>query len=215
MDFGDLHRHQPTAICLVRVDISGSKAPRHALEVQRHAARLGYTSLYTVRPPIDVPDPVGYALGLAASLNVDAMIVYDLETVGHTPSRVCETLDLETVCPPVTWAAAAAGPADSAHAHPEQPLTIASARRIMQQHLNCRTMDCPRKSSAYSYLVRVGKIVPPVDTPRERAAGRGIAYRPRPDEDNPLPEGVSIETLLNVLAGLVDYSPSRNRSGSR
>ena len=38
---------------------------------------------------------IGYALGLAAGLGVDAMIVYDLETVGHTPSRVCELFDLE------------------------------------------------------------------------------------------------------------------------
>ncbi|MEU6562286.1 hypothetical protein [Nocardia nova] len=211
MDFGDRHRHQPTAICLVRVDVSGSTAPRHALEVQRHAARLGYTPLYTVRPPIDVPDPVGYALGLATSLNVDAMIVYDLETVGNAPSRVCELFDLETVCPPVTWAAAAPGPADAAHAHPEQPLTVVAARRIMQQHLNCRAMECPRKSSAYSFLVRMGKIVPPVDSPRERAAARGIAYLPRPDEDAPLPEGVSVETLLDVLSGLADYSPSGKR----
>lgn len=101
MDSGEPN-HKPTAICLVRAEISGEAAPRHALEVQRHAARRGYTHLYTVRPRADDRDPVGYALGIAAGLSVDAMVVYDLETVGNTPSRVCETLDLETVCPPAT-----------------------------------------------------------------------------------------------------------------
>lgn len=211
MDFGDRHRHQPTAICLVRVDISGPRAPRHALEVHRHAARLGYAPLYTVRPPIDVPDPVGYALGLAAGLNADAVVVYDLETVSNSPSRVCEMFDLETVCPPVTWAAAAPGAADAAHTHPEQPLTVRSAQWILQQHKECRAFDCQRKASAYSFLVREGKIVPPVGTPRERAAARGLAFLPRRDNDVPLPKGVNLETLLDVLAGLADYTPTSKR----
>lgn len=133
MDSGEPN-HKPTAICLVRAEVSGREASRHAIEVQRHAARLGYLHLYTVRPPFDDPDPVGYALGLAAGLSVDAVIVYDLETVGNTPSRVCEMFDLETVCPPATWAAAAPVAPDVAHTHPEQPLTVGSAQRIMQQH---------------------------------------------------------------------------------
>lgn len=73
--------------------------------------------------------------------------------------------------------------------------------------LGCRALECPRKSSAYSFLVRAGKIVPPVDTPRERAAARGIAFQPRHDHDGPLPEGVNLETLLDVLVGLAEYSP--------
>ena len=77
--------------------------------------------------------------------------------------------------------------------------------------LHCRAAECPRKASAYSFLVRAGKIVPPVHTPRERAAARGIAFRPRPDSDAPLPEGVNLETLLDVLAGLVEYSPVGKR----
>ncbi|NKY86808.1 hypothetical protein [Nocardia veterana] len=203
--------HKPTAICLVRTDVSSTEAARHADAVQRHASKLGYFPLYTVRPPVDDPDPVGYAIGLAAGLSVDAMVVYDLETVGNTPSRVCEIFDLETVCPPTTWAAAASGPVDVAHVHPEQPLTVGSARQIMQQHLKCHAIECPRKPSAYSFLVRAGKIVPPVDTPRERAAARGIAFRPRPDSDVPLPEVVDLETLLDVLAGLTEHSPIGNR----
>ena len=129
----DEPNHQPTAITLVRAEVSGPHAPRHAMEVQRHAERLGYVHLYTVRPPADATDPIGYALGLAASLNVDAVIVYDLETVANTPSRVCEMFDLETVCPPATWAAIMPGSIDPEHAHPQQPLTVATAQQIMQQ----------------------------------------------------------------------------------
>lgn len=205
MDFGQPNQ-KPTAICLVRAEVSGSHAPRHAMEVQRHAERLGYLNLYTVRPPADATDPIGYALGLAACLNVDAVVVYDLETVGNTPSRVCEMFDLETVCPPATWAATLPGFADPEHSHPEQPLTVASAHQIMQEHVDCRAVECPRKASAYSCLVREGKIVPPVDSPRERPAGRGLRFRPRRTDDAPLPDGVNLETLLDVLSGLADYA---------
>ncbi|MGW0055860.1 hypothetical protein [Nocardia nova] len=207
MNAGTRNVQRPIAIGLIPADVSGSRAPLHAEQICRHAERMGYVYAYTVQPPADDADPIGYALGLAAGLGVDAMIVYDLETVGHTPSRVCELFDLETVCPPVTWAAAVLSPDDAAHRHPEQPLTVVSAQRIMQQHLKCHAISCARKSSAYSFLVREGKIVPPVDTPRERAAARGIPFRPRPDSDAPLPEGVNLETLLEVLAGLAEYSP--------
>ncbi|NKY48266.1 hypothetical protein [Nocardia cerradoensis] len=179
--------------------------------MQRHAERLGYLHLYTVRPPADAADPVGYALGLAASLNVDAIVVYDLETVGNSPSRVCDMFDLETVCPPATWAVTLPGFADPEHSHPEQPLTVASAQQIMQEHVNCRAVECPRKASAYSCLVRAGKIVPPVDSPRERAAARGLRFRPRRTNDCPLPDGVNLETLLDILSGLADYASTGNR----
>ncbi|ATL66563.1 hypothetical protein [Nocardia terpenica] len=39
---------KPSAIGLVRKDVSGPDAPRHAVEVQRHAHSLGYQYLYTV-----------------------------------------------------------------------------------------------------------------------------------------------------------------------
>ncbi|WP_157126384.1 hypothetical protein [Nocardia mikamii] len=208
MDFGQPNQ-KPTAICLVRAEVSGPHAPRHAMEVQRHAERLGYLHLYTVHPPADATDPVGYALGLAASLNVDAMVVYDLETVGNTPSRVCEMFDLETVCPPATWAADLPGFSDPEHSHPLQPLTADTAHQIMQQHKNCRAVECPRKASAYSCLVREGKIVPPVDIPRERAAAHGPRFRPRRTDDAPLPHGVNLEILLDVLGGLADNASVR------
>ncbi|MGW0358530.1 hypothetical protein ACWDXV_30440 [Nocardia nova] len=49
---------------------------------------------------------------------------------------------------------------DAAHAHPEQPLTVDAAQRNMQQHLKCHAVESSRKSNAYSFLVRAGKIVP-------------------------------------------------------
>ncbi|MDN2495955.1 hypothetical protein FHY52_04480 [Nocardia nova] len=211
MDLGERNVKRPIAIGLVRAEVSGLRVQRHTEQIRHHAERLGYVYAYTVRPPADDVDPVGYALGLAAGLGVDAMIVYDLETVGHSPSRVCQWFDLETVSPPATWAASVLSPADAVHAHPEQPLSVASAHRIMQQHLECHAVECARKSSAYSFLVRAGKIAPPIDTPRERAAARGIAFRPRPDSDVPLPDGVDLKTLLDVLVGLAEYPPSGNR----
>lgn len=174
---------RPSAIGLIRADVSGPRAPEHAEQIRRHAERMGYVYAGTVEPPAGDADPIGYALGLAAGLGVDAMIVFDLETVGHTPSLVCELFDLETVCPPVAWAAAVPSSDDAAHAHPEQLLTVVSARRIMQHHLTSHAVSCARKSRAYSFLVREGKIIPPVDSPREGAAARGIPFRPRVDSD--------------------------------
>jgi hypothetical protein len=67
---------------------------------------LGYHYVYTVRPPVDTADPIGYALGIAAGLDVAAIVTYDLAHVDNQPARVCEDFDLETVCPATTWARA-------------------------------------------------------------------------------------------------------------
>lgn len=98
---------RPKAVGVVRGEVSGLDAPRHALEVERHATGLGYRYLYTVRPPVDAADPVAYALGIAAGLDVSAIVVYDLAQVDDQPARVCDDFDLETVYPPETWARAA------------------------------------------------------------------------------------------------------------
>ncbi|WP_063044307.1 hypothetical protein [Nocardia pseudovaccinii] len=102
---------RPKAVGFVRGDVSGLAAPEHASTVARHAASLGYQYVYTIRPPQDTSDPIGYALGIAAGLDVAALVVYDLAHVDDQPARVCEDFDLETVCPATTWArAAGAGP---------------------------------------------------------------------------------------------------------
>ncbi|MGW4324304.1 hypothetical protein ACWEKR_00270 [Nocardia sp. NPDC004573] len=200
-------RQGPNAVGLVRTDTSGPHAPRHATEIRRHAEQLGYHYLYTVRPPEREVDPVGYALAIAVGVHAAALVVHDLTTVDNTPARVCETCDLETVSPAVTWARAQPGAIGPGHAHPDHPLTITEAHRIMQQHRGCRAATCPRKASALSCLVRAGKLVPPVSSPRERAAARGLVFDP-PARPLPISPGLDMETLLNVLdalsASLVD-----------
>lgn len=192
---------KPKAVGLVRPDKSRLATPKHAIDVRRHAEQLGYRYLYTVRPPEHCPDPIGYALGIAFSVQADAIVIYDLETVDNTPARVCDVCDLETVIPPTTWAATLPGFIDPSHAHPDHPLTVAESHRIMQQHIACRAVDCPRKASALSCLARMGKFVPPTKTPRERAAARGMAF-PALDSHISVSVSPSIQTLLDVLDGL-------------
>ncbi|WP_280313091.1 hypothetical protein [Nocardia abscessus] len=201
---------KPNAVGLVRTDMSGPHAPRHATEICRHAEQLGYHYLYTVRPPAREVDPVGYALAIAVGVHAAALVVHDLTTVDNTPARVCETCDLETVCPAVTWARAQPGAIGSGHTHPDHALTIAESHRIMQQHRGCRAANCPRKASALSCLVRAGKLVPPVSSPRERASARGLAFEPPADRLAVSP-GPDMETLLNVLDALTSsVADSRN-----
>ncbi|MGY4102468.1 hypothetical protein ACW2Q0_23360 [Nocardia sp. R16R-3T] len=97
-------QERPKAVGFVRGDISGLQAPRHATAVQRHASALGYHYVYTIRPPQDTGDAIGYALGIAAGLGVATIVVYDLDHVDNQPARICEDFDLETVCPATTWA---------------------------------------------------------------------------------------------------------------
>lgn len=151
---------RPKAIGVDRPDISGLDSPRRVSEMRRHAEALGYRYLYTVRPPQDRDDPVGFALAIARGVHADAVIAYDLATVDYAPGRVTVVCDLETVEPAETWAAADSAVINPAHWFPEIPLTIAGAQRIMQQHLSCRAVECPRKAAALSCLVRAGKLVP-------------------------------------------------------
>jgi hypothetical protein len=99
---------RPPAVGFVRTDVSGPDAERHALAVQQFAWRNGFRLLYTVRPPIDHGDPIGYALGLAAGLDVATIVVFDLAHVDNRPELVCDDFDLVTVCPPQTWTRTAA-----------------------------------------------------------------------------------------------------------
>ncbi|WP_146102341.1 hypothetical protein, partial [Nocardia nova] len=90
-------QQQPIAVGLVREDVSGLRLPEHVDKIRRHAEKMSYAYIYTVRAPANLADPVAYALGIASVSSAAALVVYDLETVEHTPSRVCEMLDLETV----------------------------------------------------------------------------------------------------------------------
>lgn len=99
---------QPIAVGMIRRTMSGRAATLHALALPRHARSLGYRYAYTIRPPQDAEDPIEYALSIASDLAAAALVVYDLSAVDDQPARVCESLDLETVCPPTTWARVAA-----------------------------------------------------------------------------------------------------------
>lgn len=207
-------RAQPKCIGLVTAATSGLDAPQHAVTLRRHAQELGYWYLYTVRPPQDHTDPVGYALNIAIGVQAAALIVYDLTTVDNTPSRACDVCDLETVSPPQTWAMSLPSMIDPAHVYPDHPLTVAEARTIMQQHIACRAVSCPRKSSAYRCLVKAGKILPPIDTPRERAAAHGVPF-PRLDAEPLMPDPPDIATLLAVLDGLSDPDADPHAQAAR
>ncbi|WP_280232389.1 hypothetical protein [Nocardia cyriacigeorgica] len=91
-------------IGFVREAVSGPHAVRHAAEIRRYAVGSGRRYVYTVRPPSDDADPIAYALGIAAALGVDTIVVFDLAHVDDSPARICdEGFDLETVCPATTW----------------------------------------------------------------------------------------------------------------
>ncbi|NEW53216.1 hypothetical protein GV792_24630, partial [Nocardia cyriacigeorgica] len=93
-----------TAIGFVRSEISGTHACRHADEIHRYALRSGISYAYTVRPPTDSADPIGYALAIAAALAADTIVVFDLEHTNYSPARICDAgYHLETVCPPTLW----------------------------------------------------------------------------------------------------------------
>ncbi|MGY4099553.1 hypothetical protein ACW2Q0_08325 [Nocardia sp. R16R-3T] len=95
---------KPKAIGFVRADVSGPHVPRHVSEIHRHAGTLGYQYVYTVRPPGDEPDPIGYLLAMAAGLDVEVVVVFELAHVNDQPALVCDQgYDLETVCPQSTW----------------------------------------------------------------------------------------------------------------
>lgn len=98
------HNSRPKSVGVVRNGTSEGDEGRHAMAIERHARSLGLHHIYTVRPPQDHADPIGYALGIAAELQAQVIVVHDLSAVDHFPARVCKVFDLETVAPPESWA---------------------------------------------------------------------------------------------------------------
>ncbi|QIS23605.1 hypothetical protein [Nocardia terpenica] len=147
------HDHRPTAIGVDRPSRSGLDSPRRAAEIRRHAEELGYRLLYTVRPPHDHGDPIGYALGIARGIRAEALFAYDLDTVDHQPGRVTAVCALETVNPAQSWDAACPSAADPGQRPPDVYLSIDVANRVVQQHLSCRTSECLRKAAALNSLI--------------------------------------------------------------
>ncbi|WP_157224285.1 hypothetical protein [Nocardia paucivorans] len=105
------HAHEPpadtgpAAIGFVRLELSTHHAPRHTDEIRRHARESGYRYLYTVRPPVDEPNPLTYVRARATELGAQVIIAYDLGQVNNQPRLLCDLgYRLETVCPHTVWA---------------------------------------------------------------------------------------------------------------
>lgn len=169
---------RPRAVGFMRNNVARLGNSRHIVAMRRHADMLGYRYVYTVGPPDHLDDPIGYLLDVVCGMSVAAVIVFDLEAVDHSPARVCEICDLETVCPPETWARVCMNDA-RAHAFPDYSLSVQEAARVMQQHRECSVLECARKSSALTRLVADGRLTPPAVTAADRAGERGMALYSR------------------------------------
>jgi|GEM_PF-4029645 len=123
----NLAAQRPKALGYLRTDLSGAHAPRHTAALHRHARTLDYQYIYTIYPPEDGDDPLAYALRIAAALNVDTLIIYDLSHVDNHPGRACTEVNIETVCPPITWARAANSPNPNVTRNSPAPNPVARA----------------------------------------------------------------------------------------
>jgi len=134
---------RPTAVGLVRTELSGIDTATHALGVQCYADYLGYRWTFTVRPPQGTRDPIGYTLGIAASMEAAAIIVVDATHIDHRTEIVTAGFDLLTITPPRLWRAGALKPV----ALQQVPLNDCSwepthlegdcARRLWNTHRDC------------------------------------------------------------------------------
>ncbi|MEV2226492.1 hypothetical protein AB0E01_42565 [Nocardia vinacea] len=198
-----VHNQPQTRPKAIGFETSLMDSPRRRVAIQRHAEKRGYHYVYTVRPPEGHADPVGYALNIAIGIHAAALIVYDLEVVGHSPARVCEQFDLETVCPEQTWSRVSPAMVDpEAHGLPEHAIDPDEAHRIFQQHTACRASKCPRKQSAVQRLAEAGKLQPQTMTPQER----GIAIEPTVEAEV---VGEQARAMLESLDELVDTMRGR------
>ncbi|MGQ4616859.1 hypothetical protein [Nocardia sp. R7R-8] len=81
------------------------------------------------------------------------------------------------------------------------------AHRLMRAHRVCRIERCAWKLAAYHTLVAFGRIMPPMRSPRERAAERGIPFPPL-DDDRALPDGrpapATFRQVLDQLSRLAE-----------
>ncbi|MFI6956504.1 hypothetical protein ACIBJI_23905 [Nocardia sp. NPDC050408] len=197
-----VHNQPQTPPKAIGFETSLMDSPRRRIAIQRHAEKRGYRYVYMVCPPEGHADPVGYALNIAIGIHAAAIIVYDLEVVGHSSARVCEQFDLETVCPEQTWSRVLPAMVDpEAHGLTEREMDPDEAHRIFQQHAACRASKCPRKQSAIQRLVEAGKLKPRTMTPQERAIARVIAIEPIVETEV---VGEQARAMLDSLDELLD-----------
>jgi hypothetical protein len=133
---------RPLAVGLVRTDRSTPAADAYAAEIQCYAAHLGYRWVYTVRPPEDATDPVGYALGIAAALGIAVIVAYDLAQVDDERDRICADFDLAILRPPTLWRYASNEPLVQSFpiydcTWKPSELDGDTARRLWQIHRDC------------------------------------------------------------------------------
>ncbi|MET8800660.1 hypothetical protein ABZV91_30260 [Nocardia sp. NPDC004568] len=204
------HPHRPRAIGYLRTDLSPCQT-RDTEAIRRLARQQHYTLVYIVRlGPDSVPDAIGHVLDIARATGTTTLITPDLAHLENHPGRVCDTCELMTVCPGQLWMKVGTNPHEVPHepiwlpevwhSEPDTRLRIADAHRIMQTHLTCNPLDCPRKAAALTLLVETGKLVPATRSPRERAVSRGLTYPPvEPTTPGTRP---SLAMLQRLLAGL-------------
>lgn len=56
--------------------------------------------------------------------------------------------------------------AQETHQAPSTPFTIEQAHTVVQFHIACRAIRCPRKSAALQVLTEAGRLVPSTTRPR-------------------------------------------------
>ncbi|MEV0106243.1 hypothetical protein AB0H42_07860 [Nocardia sp. NPDC050799] len=207
---GKQHAHRPRAIGYLRTDLSPHEA--HDTEtIRRLARRQHHTLVYIVRlGPDSVPDAIAHVLDIVCATGTTTLITPDLAHLENHPGRVCDTCDLMTVCPGQLWMKAVTNPHENPHepiwlpevwhSEPDARLRIADAHRVMQTHLTCNPLDCPRKAAAFALLVETGKLVPATRSPRERAVSRNLAYPPvGPTTPGMCPSPAILQRLLTGL----------------
>ncbi|MEU4841923.1 hypothetical protein [Nocardia testacea] len=204
------HRHR--AIGYLRTDFSSHQA-HHTEAIRRLARQQGHTLAYIVRlGPDSVPDPVGHVLDIVRATGTTTLIIPDLGHIENHPGRVCDTCDLMTVCPEQLWMKIGTNSYETAaericlpeirHSEPDARLRTAEAHRVMQTHLTCNPLDCPRKAAALTLLIETGKLVPATRSPRERASARGLPYPPA--EPASRRAGPPLAVLHRLFAGLTE-----------
>lgn len=67
---------------------------------------------------------------------------------------------------PITNSFAVAGVGQENHRPPTVRFTIDQAHRVMQFHVACRAVRCPRKAAAMEVLAGAGRLVPSTTKPR-------------------------------------------------
>ncbi|WP_327150350.1 hypothetical protein [Nocardia sp. NBC_01329] len=209
------HPHRPRAIGYFRSDFSPCRT-RVTEAIRRLARRQGHTLIYIVRlGPDSVPDAIGHVLDIVRATSTTTLIIPDLAHIENHPGRFCDACDLITVFPEQLWMKVGTNPQGLArqpiwlpevwHSEPDTRLRIADAHRIMQTHLTCNPLDCPRKAAAFALLVETGKLVPATRSPRERAAARGLPYLPVGSTTSSRCPNVAM--LQRLLTGLTQAQP--------